>query len=259
MGVRKTHAAWYGTVFGIVAVLAGPADARAGFVVDPGYELLTTTAGTSFAGVPFVGVPLTAFDFGGGPVPVGDADTIIRRRDPAVAPGGMPGTAPPVPIELVALQLMSAVPADFGLGGGIYYATLQSARGGPASTGTITVTFGPEGDPHGTFDSVIDVFFDLRFGSLNGPIALSGNTPVQAAGVPWGHLPPPAAAEVPGVNTFLNGTDRSADFFPAAFTEQGPPGTAHALRPASVPEPGSLAAVACGVLALAGYRRVRAV
>ena len=236
---------------GAIVALASPSVSRASFVVDPGYDLFQTDPGTSLDGVPLVGVPLGSFDFGSGAVPVYNTDTIVHRLDQAVAPGGVPGVAPPIGLEMVALQLRSAVPVNLGLGTGFYFETLQSARGGPASLGTMTITFGPEGVPHGTFNSLINVAYDIRLGSPTGPIAQSGIAPLTSPpDVAWSHFPPPLAVEIPGVNTFLNGTDHLADFWPVPFGEAGlvPPTTGlvppttiiHQVSPATVPEPASL-------------------
>lgn len=241
------------TKAGLIAVaalaLAGPL--RAGGVVNAGYDLLQTEPGTAFAGVDFVGVPLGTFDFGGGPVATGLTDTIMQRLAPAAGPSQS------IPVEIVALQLVSATPVDFGLGLGFYFITLQSARGGPASSGQRTIDFGPEGSPHGTFSSFFDVFFDIRLGALDGPIALSDSLIVTADGVPWSHEPPPGAVQIPGVNTFLNGQDREADFFPiGTFVETTLTGATHALETATiVPEPASLAMA--GLPALLGLVAAR--
>lgn len=159
---------------------------KAGPLVLPGYDLFETLSGTAFVGVPFEGVPIGTYDFGSGPQKVGTTDTIVQRFDPASAPSTT------IDIELVALQLKSSVPADFGLGLGTYYITLQSARGGPASLGAMTINFDPRGEvsPHGTFDSFFDVFFDIRLGDLDGPIALSDDERVDSRQNPWSHDPP---------------------------------------------------------------------
>jgi hypothetical protein len=255
MGMPATKH-WLSMAVVALTILAAPAAGIASGIVNPGFDLLHTEPGTSVGGVPFTGVPLGSFDFGGGAVPTGNADTIVERLAAATAPGPPPA----VPIELVALQLMSVVPVDFGLGVGFYFVTLQSARGGPASTGTMGITFGPEGVPHGTFDSFFDVFFDIRLGSLDGPIALSNNAPLTSVGAPWAHFPPSGAVEIPGVNTLLNGLDRESDFFPVGtFTEQhpGPPSTIHVVSTATdgrqVPEPSAAAALVLALAALFSY------
>src|SRR5262245_23901839 len=162
-------------------------------------------------GVPFEGVPLGTFDFGGGSLPVGSTDTIVHRLDTASAPSTAIST------ELVALQLMTSVPTDFGLGVDTYFVTLQSVRGGPTSPGRMTINFGPEGPIHGTFDSFFDVFFDIRKGSLSGPIALSDDLELTSLGIPWSHDPPPGHPLLPEINFHLNGQNRDNDFFPVAL------------------------------------------
>jgi hypothetical protein len=113
---------------------------------------------------------------------------------------------------------------------------------------------GAEGDPHGTFDSIIEVLFDVRLGSLAGPIALSGVAPLTQLGGLWGHDPVPGEVLIPGVNHLLNGIDRINDFHPRGpVVEQhpGPPPTIHVVHP-STPEPSSLALFGLGVLVMAG-------
>jgi len=235
--------------------------ANAGPVINPGYDLFESLTGTTFGGVAFQGVPIGAFNFGGaiGIKDVGVTDTIIQRLAPA--------TGAAIPTQMIDLQLMSTAPTNFGLGVGFYFITLQSARGGPASTGSMTIGFGPEapaGSPHGTFDSFFDVFFDVRLGALGGPIALSDTLRLTSNGVPWNHFPTPNAVQINGVNVFLNGTDRNADFFPLGqFQEVHPTGAVHRVSEAETPEPGSFSLLAIGVLACLGRRifsgRLRAV
>jgi hypothetical protein len=234
--------------------------ANAGPVVNVGYDLFESLTGTTFGGVAFQGVPIGTFNFGGtiGVKTVGATDTIIQRLAPA--------TGAAIPTEMIDLQLVSTAPTNFGLGVGFYYITLQSARGGPASTGSMAIGFGPEapaGSPHGTFDSFFDVFFDVRLGSLGGPIALSDTLRLTSQGVPWNHFPPANSVEINGVNVFLNGTNRNADFFPIGpFQEVHPTGAVHRVTEATTPEPGSFSLLAMGVLACLGLkilsRRLRA-
>lgn len=237
-------------------LLTWPGLVRASDTILPGYDLFRSVEGTQFGGVPFVGVPLGTFDFGSGPVGVGNADTIVHRLDPATA------SAPDIPIELVALHLQSAVPFDFGLGPGTYFVTLQSERGGQSSVGRMTINgLGAEGDPHGTFDSFFDVFFDLRLGSLTGPIALSGVARLTQTGGLWGHDPVPGEVLIPGINHLLNNVDKSNDFHlrgPVVEQHPGPPPTIHVVSSAT-PEPSSLALFGLGALVMAArfWRRSR--
>ena len=211
--------------------------AQADPIIDQGWDyLLTDPTGTSFAGVAFQGVPLNVFDFGPpyGVQPVGDTDTIVHRLAPVTVPV-TPGTAAPIPIELVSLNLRSVSQTDFGAGLGYYYISLQSARGGPASVGQMTITFD---DPDsGTFGSFFDVYFDIRFGALNGPIVLSSNLLLSSTGSPWSRTPPAGAVLVDGVNNRLNGVDTSADFWPGRIVETHPTGAQHTAS--STPAPGA--------------------
>ncbi len=190
-------------VFGLIFVLVFSGVSQADFIVAPGWDLLDTLPGTQFMGNPFTGVDLGSFDFGA-PIGVkgtGNADTIVQRLAEANTEPG-PGTAG-IPIELVALQLVSVNPIDPGPGLDFYYVTLQSARGGPASTGSMAITFN---DPNGgTFDSFFNVFFDFRKGALNGPIILSNNLNLTADDVPWGRIAPPGAVTIAEVNHLLKG------------------------------------------------------
>jgi hypothetical protein len=240
-----------------VGLLASPNVSRADALILPGFDVFRSTERTEFMGVPFVGVPLGAFDFGGGPIGVGDASTIVHRPIPASGDPAM------IPIELVALQLVSQMPVDFGAGLDFHYITLQGIRGGPPSGGRLTITgLSTEMDPHGTFDSSLDVFFDLRKGSLTGPILLSDQVSLAARNEAWSHRPPPqaGAALFPGVNYLLNGHDQNNDFWPLGrgpngeFCEENPFIPAHDCIEPAHPEPSSIVLLGLGAAGLVGYR-----
>jgi hypothetical protein len=218
--------------------------------VHPGWDLLGTFAGTTFNGVPFVGVPLGSYNFGGtiGVQDVGATDTIVQRLGTASL------LSPTIDIQLNALQLGTAVPTSIGGGPvGSYFITLQSARGGPASLGTMTFDFGLS-----TFTSYFDVYFDLRFGALDGPIVQSGDVVLSNAGTSWDGAAPSQAWTITGVNIDLNGLDDSSDFWPdGPFQEAGPGGNVHVVNWTAIPEPGAGALLLLGV-ALLGGRRGRA-
>jgi len=251
--------------------------ARAQFSVDQGWDLFVTETGTSFAGVPFVGVPLGTFDFdntfgrGLGVQTVGNTDTIIQRNAVASVPGpagSLPQTAAPIPIEMVALQLVTVAPtAAFGPLD-FYYITLQSARGGPASVGQMTIDFNnvnappPQQPVNGTFSSFFDVFFDIREGSLTGPIVFSNDLVLTNSGTPWSHYASTTEYLIDGVNTDLDGNnDQLADFHVISpIIESHPSGAQHVARTLLTsdvaPEPGSLLLLLgpVGTLAAIGAR-----
>lgn len=196
--------------------------AHADPIVAPGFDLFESDPGaTTFGGAPFTGVALGAYDFGTGPLLVGTTDAIIQRQAAAVV-AAPPATAPTIPIELVSLQLRSVAPIDLGAGTDYYYITLQSDRApsfdglpvGPASTGSMDITFNDL--ESGTFTSQINVAFDVRLGSLKGPIVQSATLPLSNTGQGWNEVAPPGATILlPGINYLLkgDGTD-DQDFWP---------------------------------------------
>lgn len=227
--------------------------ANAGIIdVIDGFDTFHTTPGTNFLGVSFEGVELINFDFGGttGVAGVGNADTIVQRLDPAIVPG-TPNTAPTIDIELVALQLRSTTPVDFGLGIDHYYMTLDPFN---SSIGQMDITFlNPLG---GLFDVFINLDFDIRKGSLNGAIALSGILQIESFNTPWGRIFPPDAVLIDGINDNLNGVDNSSDFWlTGSLIRTFPQGVGTLIvEPATVPEPSTLAIFALGMMALASRR-----
>jgi hypothetical protein len=243
------------TLLGLLLLVAAT-PASAGSVVVAGSDYLTTLPGTTFGGAPFQGV---AF----GP---GNTDTIVRRQQDADVTNGSAS----IPVELVALQLVSALPVDFGLGLDLYYITLQSVRGGPASAGRITILYNGVDDqlpdtPEGPFSSFFDVFFDVRKGALNGPIALSQDLLLTNQGAFWDATPSPGLIIVPGlvgdpaanlhVNKIQNSDLRQMDFFPLGpFQETHPTGAVHNVTGAT-PEPATWLIAGGGVLALLIRRR----
>src|SRR5262249_46737933 len=102
-----------------------------------------------------------------------------------------------------------------------------------------------------------DVFFDIRLGSLDGPISLSDDLPLSSDDVAWTRLPTTTGAvEIPGVNVMLNGVDRAADFWPVVPFQEVKPGVAiHVVTDGHiVPGPASAALLVMGVAVLAGLR-----
>jgi len=263
------HVVLAGLATGLLAYAAGP-EARAGsLTVDAGYDLWRTLAGTTFPGLGnLVGVPLGSYNFGSGPVGVGDTDTIIHRLDNVtVAAVGNTGTTR---LEMVSLQLETAAPVDFG-GAGLdnYFITLQSTRGGPATLGSMGITFGSLDG--GSFTSFFDVFFDIRKGSLNGAIVFSNTDALRLTsdGADWNRIAPPGAVVINGVNHFLNGLNNDMDFWPLVgvvpplkpLTERHPNGAVHIVTLAdsgtTTPEPASWLMGATAVVFGLGYARRR--
>ncbi|HKQ97999.1 MAG TPA: protease pro-enzyme activation domain-containing protein [Candidatus Polarisedimenticolia bacterium] len=142
--------------------------------IDPTIDLFTTPAGAgthvSFGATP---IPADFFDPGSEPfagdVPMqgraidplgllGPTDTIVRRTQPASLIG--PGASATVPIEIVALSLVSSQPITVGYGGGpseqwTVRACLSSAVPQPA--GSMAITNGTCIDEGGTFTSSLPV------------------------------------------------------------------------------------------------------
>jgi len=231
-----------------------------------GWDLFTTQPGTAFGGGPWEGIPLGTFDFGGaiGVQNVGSTDTIIHRLDTVV--DGSSGNTTALRAE--ALQLRTVTQTDLGFGLGIYSETLQTQRSaaeitqfgqGTVSTGSMTITFGPEAPPgqdHGTFDATLTIPVDIR---LNGTIVTPDTLNLSVSGVGWNHFPySPDVLLISGVNNLLNGTDQTEDFhttsFPESITDTLGLTGRHVVRETSfVPEPSTWVMCAMAGLIVPGY------
>lgn len=165
-----------------LALVAGfVAVGQAANFVAPGLDLLHTEPGTTvdWPGqglIPFQGNPSAiVFACTGG---TGNADTIVERLNVASI------ASPTIPIEIVALELVSVSPVDIGNGPEDLFVSLNADLGGSQMTinGLSTET-----NPHGTFDSTLDFAADLR-GSVSGFIATQGII-LDSTAVPWNHGP----------------------------------------------------------------------
>jgi hypothetical protein len=226
-------------VLAAVAVSAPPAAATGPLAIAPGFDLFVTDAGVSSLGPTFMplmhfrGVPVGIYDFGSGPVDTGAADTIVQR-------GGADADSPVAAIQLVKLQLQGVEDPSL-------FVTLQSDRGrnaldppvGPPSLGVIQVQFDPNG-LGGTFDSTLNVNFDVRSGDVTGPIVASASLVLSPTTTPFSHVRdqvrcmthpefltnadvlarhgicdgPATTPAIPGVNVRLDGFSDQLDFHP---------------------------------------------
>jgi len=232
------------------------------FDVLGGSDYFTTQAGTVFNGVPFNGVPV-------GP---GGSDTIVERTSDVVLGTGGP-SAGTTPLLMTQLELVSAVPTNFGAGVGFYYITLQSTHGGPFSTGTMTINLTAGDDhtsavPEGTFSSSLDVFFDIRFGAANGPIVSSTDLVLTNSGANWDANPAPTDFLVPGLvgdvtanlhtNKIQNVDINNMDFFPVSSFSESSGTDTHVVSNtpnSQTPEPGTMALLGGALLVLSRVRR----
>jgi hypothetical protein len=253
-------------LLGLLCLATSQLGSAAIFSVLAGSDYFTTQAGTTFMGVAFNGVPT-------GP---GGSDTIVERQGAVNLGTGGPSSGS-TSLLITQLEMVSAVPTDFGLGVGLYYITLQSARGGPATTGSMTINLAAGDDhtsavPEGTFTSFFDVFFDIRFGAANGPIALSSDLTLTNSGASWDANPTATDVLVPGVvgdvtanlhiNKVQNVDLNQMDFFPVGTVTEAHPGQgAHVVTTTqtqtSTPEPGTMVLLGGALLALSRLRAAR--
>jgi hypothetical protein len=229
----KSNALWQLCLSALVTLAAaGVSHAQLPVTVLPGYDLFTTTTGTSFQGVTYVGDPLGTYNFGSGVVNVGTTDTIVQRLQTVNLP--VLGSFGTTNIQMDALQLMSV-----GVSPQLFI-TLQPTV---ASTGsmTITLTSATPTTHGGTFNSTINVNYEVHSGSLTGPIVASGVIALSSTGCQWSNIAPPNTVLVTGVNHFLDGRDDLDDFFITGACTEAHSGQAgeHAVVNATCPTGGT--------------------
>ena len=225
---------WYCmTAVALTIVMSGELRADNLFPVNAGYDLFQTVPdNTIYNGIHFGGVPLGTFDFGSGPVGVGNADTIIQRTQAVNASGGTTN------LSVRALQLKSETQV---MGHYLYALLDQAAQAAWESDLThnimkINAT---------TFDAInFRAWFQIHADSLDGAIVDSGFADLSSNDSPWRNEPPAGAVLIDGVNHNLNGVNENADFWPKPI-HNGP----HDVITA-IPEPSTFALAASGVVAL---------
>ena len=233
---------------GLAAVLCGSAlpSALQAQQVGPGYNGFdTVTTGSSvtmFDGLPWQGVPIAPtgyYDFGGsiGVQNIGNTDTIIQRLGtPVTAPGGTIG------LSVFALQLQTVNQVNLGAGLGYYYATLDTSY---PNTGLLTIDSFPTAGSPGTFNDYFTVNFDIRYGSVAGPIIAQQGLQLTAAG-DWLTAPP-----IPSIPIVHNSGTIPNDLHVVTL-DPNPDIPDDGFYPFGVPEPSSLSLLGIGAVSLLG-------
>ena len=248
--MKCSNAAAYcvGTALALAAaVAAGPA--RADFVLL-GSDYFETIQPTIF-------VPLgPANPLAGLPIGPGTTDTIVHRQSDCSLTLGLAGSSCTIPIELVALSLISTANPMVRL------------RESPtlASVGQMTMTSDGSGTG-GTFSSFFDVFFELSFDG-GGHFMPQGPLSLTSAGTTWTTIEQRLlvdrlvgdqnANRHTNKGTTCPGGMTCVDFYVPLVTEQEPGGSVHNAQPAQqsfVPEPGSLVLVGLALAAMTGAGR----
>jgi hypothetical protein len=216
--------------------------------IGPGFDLFSTPEGGAAIDIgPLLPAGFFAtpelVPFEGNPIGPGNTDTIVQRLD-----GLDDGETGTIPIELVALSLVSVDPVQIGPSSGpdsFFDVFVTLDPNGPASMGQLTVQTHENGG--GTFDSFFDVFVEITFVDIDNPqivFTATESARIASQGSEWSHTRPPGYpvdAELP-----------SGGFYPGPIEHTGPHRT---TVPAKAPEPGTFGLFGIGLLGLLLWRR----
>ncbi|RNC68460.1 MAG: PEP-CTERM sorting domain-containing protein [Desulfuromonadales bacterium] len=222
----------------------------------------------------------TFFDFGTGigkvplkgkPVGPGFTDTIVQRQANAILGPPYVGGTDTIPIELVALSLVSVNPVTIG---GSLFDVSVGLTPGERSLGSMTVThqFPDNGTPapEGTFTSFFDIFFDAYFSPVGGGAGFGISDTIRletAEPVFWSHEPP--LGPIVFVDGFVGDQDANRhigplpitfnDFYPIGqIREVHPQGVGvHVAQQAVVPEPSTFFLIGLGLVGVVALQRRR--
>ncbi len=169
-------------------------------------------------------------------------------------------TGLPIPVEIVALQLVSTAPVEIpGSPGGLpssFFDVFVALDPTSPSPGMLEIQ--THDDPRGdTFDSFFDVLFEVMLVEVNNPTNVLGGRltdHITTESAPFSHAPTthyPTIPNLPAGNFYpgVGGRDE-----PVPITLAGAIFT-QTLTPAAVPEPGSLILLAVGLSATQLLRR----